>query len=270
MLSNLSRDIVMSIGGTNSGIHYHAHGEAWLAVLLGAKQWFLRPMQSDTDDPALVCVQHAKEVLYFPQSWDHATYNMGLTVAYGGQGTAEGIHGLAVLGDVEGLDKVFSEGEDIHLRDQYNLAPIHLAAHGGHTHAMAWLLEHRAAVDTIGGRDSIGPAAQPLHVASDAGHVSAVEWLLRRHSANINAKGAGNADDVNPEGFSALEQAVATDKRGVLEVLLRYGASITRKQIKRFRRDRSSPEVIEMLERHWHKIQGSSPPPANREEHGDL
>ena len=107
---------LVSIGGDGASLNFHAHGAAWLLLVHGKKQWYLAPPGLLTEEeladsaemreldrsrlrarrafqsarPASVdrlevCVQHAGELLYIPEGWQHATVNIGEAVAVGEQ-----------------------------------------------------------------------------------------------------------------------------------------------------------------------------------------
>eukprot|EP01043_Picozoa_sp_COSAG02_P066047 COSAG02_NODE_10153_length_2007_cov_53.860063_1_plen_498_part_10 len=107
-----SWDNYLLLGGNGSSVGFHAHADSVVALLFGAKRWFLYPpgttprprwrdprgMQSwvwqhsrGEGEPAAVgtesgsemleCVQRPGEVLYVPEGWHHATLNYGETLA---------------------------------------------------------------------------------------------------------------------------------------------------------------------------------------------
>eukprot|EP00808_Paulinella_micropora_P014250 g27302.t1 len=89
------------IGAHHSGVPFHFHGPAFSEVFHGAKRWFVYPSGinpikdkdisavqwveqvypklSESEKP-LECVIGPGELLYFPDGWYHATFNLGLTV----------------------------------------------------------------------------------------------------------------------------------------------------------------------------------------------
>ena len=100
-----SQWMVHSVGRT-SGVHMCKHGFAWLAAVVGGKAWFLAPPERPRPDnpecqaspqaapgATLVpphgvthaCMQKEGEVVVAPTAWWHATCNLGVTVAIGGQ-----------------------------------------------------------------------------------------------------------------------------------------------------------------------------------------
>eukprot|EP00940_MAST-03C_sp_MAST-3C-sp2_P003484 g3484.t1 len=91
---------VVGLGGINSGVPFHVHGEGWSEVIHGAKRWFLFPRNGKRpvfdpnksqyqwlwdeyhklgDEERLSlheCTIKPGEVLYFPSQWYHATLNI--------------------------------------------------------------------------------------------------------------------------------------------------------------------------------------------------
>ena len=102
---------VLSLGDDEAGLPFHSHGSAWLAVVFGAKRWFIyepgtmpapvrrsfNPLASTATwarqhwnssllgSGLIVCDQQPGELLYLPERWTHATMNLGETVAVGAQ-----------------------------------------------------------------------------------------------------------------------------------------------------------------------------------------
>lgn len=102
---------VLSIGGNGSGLAFHAHGPTWLATLKGYKVWFLIPPQnwpvrdvggtpfelqamgnsmatsllSRPPTGMKICTVRSGQAMIVPQDWQHATLNLGETVAVGSQ-----------------------------------------------------------------------------------------------------------------------------------------------------------------------------------------
>ena len=107
-----SWDHYLLLGGNGSSVGFHAHADSVVALLFGAKRWFLfppgakpRPRWRDPrgmetwvwqhsrgeGEPAaagtesgnemLECIQRPGEILYVPEGWYHATLNYGETLA---------------------------------------------------------------------------------------------------------------------------------------------------------------------------------------------
>jgi len=107
---------ILSLGASRRGLPWHEHGETWFALLYGEKRWWLAPPgvmfkppresrdsawtwfvaanstsvashdDSGSDDDEYApkeCVQHAGEVLYLPERWQHLTINVGEAVGIG-------------------------------------------------------------------------------------------------------------------------------------------------------------------------------------------
>jgi len=90
---------LLSVGPSRSGLPPHAHGETWLALVVGRKRWFLaapgapipdtvHPLSSAIDWAEVLeggCLQRPGDVVYVPRGWTHATLNIGDAVAVGEQ-----------------------------------------------------------------------------------------------------------------------------------------------------------------------------------------
>jgi len=91
-------DIYLLIGGANASVGFHDHADSLVAVLHGAKRWFLYPphripapswrsRRGMAEAPvaavagSVQCVQLPGEFLYVPEGWSHAVLNLGETVA---------------------------------------------------------------------------------------------------------------------------------------------------------------------------------------------
>ena len=105
----------------NTGLPFHNHGKTWLAVMHGAKLWFLYPLgfgistnlipyhwfrdvlptlqgypmppvqpwtshsTSTSMHRPLTCLQYAGDIMFIPTQWLHMTLNVGETIAVGAQ-----------------------------------------------------------------------------------------------------------------------------------------------------------------------------------------
>lgn len=99
---------IIAIGGTDSGIPFHFHGEAWNELLYGRKRWFLYPPHSppsrgyndyhdqaqwtrdtyewlDYDEKPVECFQVPGDIIYIPEGWYHSTVNCGQSLAIASQ-----------------------------------------------------------------------------------------------------------------------------------------------------------------------------------------
>ncbi len=80
------------LGPAGSGVGFHQHVAAWNALVYGYKIWFFIPphaiqryrnanitalaFSDDVPEEIIKCVQCQGEVLFVPQYWHHATYNL--------------------------------------------------------------------------------------------------------------------------------------------------------------------------------------------------
>jgi len=93
-------DQLLTLGGPRSGAHFHAHGAAFLTLLVGHKRWYFHspgtfpnasvplldrevavweaevlPKLEGAEAP-LSCVQQPGDTVFVPDSWAHATTNL--------------------------------------------------------------------------------------------------------------------------------------------------------------------------------------------------
>ncbi|XP_077988437.1 uncharacterized protein LOC144442935 [Glandiceps talaboti] len=99
-------DSIFFLGASKSGVSFHKHADAWNGVVYGRKRWFLYAPQNtppggvwpgfssldwfqhvyprlEEKDKPLECIQEPGEILYLPESFYHATLNIGDTIAVG-------------------------------------------------------------------------------------------------------------------------------------------------------------------------------------------
>ena len=114
-------DPYLFLGGTGSGLGFHAHGHAWNAVVFGSKRWLLYPpghrmaytegKEEATDGVAWLrdvypavdgtplapweCVSYPGDVVYVPADWLHATINLEESI-----GVAHNLVDAHVVADV--------------------------------------------------------------------------------------------------------------------------------------------------------------------------
>ena len=200
---------------------YHAVG--WLALVHGAKHWFLHPPGTDwpgfepkceyardvlDKSTVLQCVQKPGEIIFLPEGTWHATCNtVSWTVGIGGQNAVAGVGAV-----IEEVLQAAWEDDAVRLE----------------------------ALQTERGSSAIvGPSAgglQPLHFAIRHGSRAAVAFLLK-HGADVNAmdynrsltpwKEEREALMRNPydfRGFRPLHLAARWGDVGILRQLLASGA----------------------------------------------
>ena len=95
--------VQFAMGATGSGIAFHAHKDGWCEVIYGTKLWWFYPPQTvaplhnvfrahidwlaeaavalPPEEQPMSCVQEAGEIMYVPEAWNHATINIGNTIA---------------------------------------------------------------------------------------------------------------------------------------------------------------------------------------------
>jgi len=82
---------IFSAGRFNTGVGFHSHMESWLAQVHGRKLWWIVPrgqsygeieapwqylLPGQCPQHSLFCMVHPGEVLYLPEEWAHATWNI--------------------------------------------------------------------------------------------------------------------------------------------------------------------------------------------------
>ncbi len=141
-----SWDNYLLLGRNGSSVGFHAHADSVVALLFGAKRWFLfppgatpRPRWRDPrgmetwawqhsrgeGEPAaagtesgskmLECVQRPGELLYVPEGWHHATLNYGETLAVAQQariGRSEWYR-LRLLGTQLATAKAYADASEV-------------------------------------------------------------------------------------------------------------------------------------------------------------
>lgn len=68
----------VSIGVADSGVDFHAHSMALFSHLHGSKFWILFPPHTISDDrqEQRQCLIQSGEMIFIPEGWTHATYNV--------------------------------------------------------------------------------------------------------------------------------------------------------------------------------------------------
>lgn len=229
---------VISIGRGSSGLQYHNHEEAWLCVLYGSKRWLLRPpsrppaeehhgrtllgkrsVSADemaNQDGTLDCAQQPGDAIYVPDRWYHATYNGeggvgNLSIAFGGQATANGRLAYAAQGNVTALS-IEVQKRDVPL-DQL----LHVAAQAGQADTVAWLIRAGSQKDTAKGDTRPGRSQPPINVGAMNGHADVVSVLLDQGASWSN---------VDNDGIDAVQNAAFSGHVEVLERFVRHGVPL--------------------------------------------
>lgn len=73
-------DMYLIVGGTGSGLGWHAHCAALNVLLVGEKQWGVRSATVNPtagQQPIWQCTQEAGDVIYVPASLEHSTHGRG-------------------------------------------------------------------------------------------------------------------------------------------------------------------------------------------------
>eukprot|EP00937_MAST-01D_sp_MAST-1D-sp2_P003305 g3305.t1 len=107
-----SQALYLALGGSSSGVQFHQHAWGWYAQIFGKKRWLLYPPthvppfyyakrrmpiaqwvrevlpELPQGARPLTCVLEPGDLLHVPESWYHATLNLGESVGVAGQGPA--------------------------------------------------------------------------------------------------------------------------------------------------------------------------------------
>ena len=132
-------------------------------------------------------------------------------------GAATTLHEAARRADTASIQRLLASGAKIDKVEnrKSKVAPLHLAAAGGHTATVEYILDHRAKIDA---RDASKFTA--LMLAACYGHTATVKCLLDR-GANIKVKDA--------DRWTALLEAAFNGHTATIECLLDRGANIEAK-----------------------------------------
>ena len=93
-----TKKALFAIGRTGSGVYFHDHSSSWRAQFVGSTKWYLMPPGSlvaprfgpmsawnrtkkEQSPDVLEFEQHAGDIVYLPDLWQHATINVNFTVA---------------------------------------------------------------------------------------------------------------------------------------------------------------------------------------------
>ncbi|GLD97306.1 hypothetical protein PINS_up005990 [Pythium insidiosum] len=96
----------------------------------------------------------------------------------------EALFSAIEAGDVARVRALLDDGLDVHVRNEGDWTPIHIAAKCGQTEVVRLLLDHNADENAMSIDDWT-----PLHYAAREGHVDVVRYLLdRRAAVDLEAK----------------------------------------------------------------------------------
>ncbi|KAK1792438.1 hypothetical protein P4O66_012383 [Electrophorus voltai] len=125
------------------------------------------------------------------------------------------LHCAARSGHDAAVEILLERGAPILARTKNGLSPLHMSAQGDHVDCVKHLLQHKAPVD-----DVTLDYLTALHVAAHCGHYRVTKLLLDK-KANPNARAL-----LQQNGFTPLHIACKKNRVKVMELLVKYGASI--------------------------------------------
>eukprot|EP00927_Polykrikos_kofoidii_P047477 TRINITY_DN41650_c0_g1_i1.p1 TRINITY_DN41650_c0_g1~~TRINITY_DN41650_c0_g1_i1.p1 ORF type:complete len:461 (-),score=50.09 TRINITY_DN41650_c0_g1_i1:89-1471(-) len=231
---------IVSIGGKNTGVGLHGHGENWLAQLRGRKRWFLLDPNFNDDGPhpeevfgspcnykgrrpthwkrtkdyPKVCTAHAGDILYMPKHWLHSTCNLDTwTLGIGGQSDIKP-HSAAELAVLDGDDATIHRiadrsGPIVFQKQTSKYSPASLAGLLGNVSTLALLKQLGVRFDDHNVFSSV------MHEAASTGHVSALKWLLKEAPPDAIERAS------NSKGDSLFHAACATNQINIVKLLLK-------------------------------------------------
>ena len=127
--------------------------------------------------------------------------------------SSQKIHDASEIGDLSQIKLLLQNGANINSTDNRGRTPLYIAAGGGKSNLVSYLLEHGA--DPNKGASWKGNQ-MPIHVAAMYGHVEIIQDLLR-HGAKIDA--------CTTAGESALHYAAQYGRSAAVKFLLKEGAN---------------------------------------------
>ena len=191
-------------GRDSSGLALHTHDENWLALISGRKTWFTSTPSKDRSQPPLAyqrvpiaslralaadgtltqCTQEEGDIVYLPSGTWHATYShtpaagplqgQQVVIGVGGMGQSTQSMALAVLGDVEALERLHkrdTKGTFLSSTNKFGEQAVH---HAADVATLRWLIE-QGGVDVNQGTTRTG--ITPMHRAAIQGSVDGLQYL---------------------------------------------------------------------------------------------
>lgn len=233
-LKDFDNRVTIQFGASmGSGTQLHGHQETWFTLLEGMKAWWIAPDKpyagSDfraelgkhpcewLEQPAPTglsfCVLHPGDVLYFSNSQNHATCNLGdFVLGVGSQGRLSKdttpAEKAAHRGQVGWIDRYLKSKKNLNWAELQTL--LGCASFTGHKSVISTLMEHRADIALpAGNKDKRGMRA--LHLSAYLGHAELTSFLL-----DIGAD-AQVEDDMN---LTAFHYATMAGSPEVAKVIL--------------------------------------------------
>ncbi|KAM0690643.1 hypothetical protein Q7P36_009411 [Cladosporium allicinum] len=187
--------------------HPTANSQLWQEVLTYASHsikadWQVRAVVARYINQSLVSHKKAGSSASSGAGWKGKTHETG-----NDRTLLEAVRLALPLEIVSGLIR---SSQSLHVRDDFGLTPLHVAAANGYTRLAQLLLESGADVDA---RDSFERTPLMHAVLNKQVHVS---QLLLERGAQIDA--------ADPDGSTAMSIAKEQDQEGIVQLLAYYGA----------------------------------------------
>lgn len=243
---------IVSVGPAGSATFFHSHEETWLALLSGAKAWWVGQAGQQSMDDQLIahdpcnllssnelfdevqanlsfCIQLPGDLVYFGTGQPHATCNLlPFTLGFGAQGRSEGWPPLiraAHQGDLTAARRALDEGSstDLNARitsgsgSKKGQSALHRASHQGHKALVELLLQRSASATQL-----CGNAVSPIHIAAQSGHSEVIQVL---------ADAGGGMQSQDGEGAQSVHYAALNGHATVVELLAGSRASLAAAEI---------------------------------------
>eukprot|EP00698_Gefionella_okellyi_P007196 TRINITY_DN1747_c1_g2_i1.p2 TRINITY_DN1747_c1_g2~~TRINITY_DN1747_c1_g2_i1.p2 ORF type:complete len:382 (+),score=113.03 TRINITY_DN1747_c1_g2_i1:139-1146(+) len=172
--------VLLELGASSSAVDSEGHSALWHAVTQAEAQ------------STRILLEHDARALFAPD------LSGPLLVA-------------SFLGSLEICTLLVKYGADVNCLEPYESTPLFAAAQNGHQDVCAFLLDHKAQVDT----PRLSTGETPLHRAAVNGHVDVCKVLLQHH-CDVGRKIGGD--------LQAVHLAVLMGHHEVCGLLLRNGA----------------------------------------------
>jgi len=240
---NRTPEFFTAIGQPGLGLDAHAHGQTWVMQLVGSKIWKASPPRKFNTSEMMECEQKPGDLVYLPDSWEHATAQQTWSVSFGSQartsrgGVNTGLQWQTALSNVSHLEEKMPLMSDA-TKDQITKE----AATHGHAQVLDLMLCDRF-------EDCSKRHIDTVSTLIEGGAGNALSWillrvpqtqlqkLLHKHPVNKDEMSAIRTNKMEavrllldaraPIRSEELREAVFGGHEGMLELFLSKG--VTRK-----------------------------------------